>query len=194
MKRIRVSAGIGVVLAMLLLASARVSAQSPDAEAAFKQLSAKAVKAVNISLDQSMLQFAGMFMNDKDADEAQAKKIIANLKGVYVHSFEFSKPGGYSDDDISALRAALKEPEWSRIINVNKSGKDEEEKTAEIYFRKEGDKIGGLAVIAAEPRKLTFVEIVGDINPQDLAKLSGQMGIPNLPAGANASAKKPDDK
>ena len=38
----------------------------------------------------------------------------------------------------------------------------------------------GLAVIAAEPKELTFVHIDGTIDPDTLGKLGGQFGIPNV--------------
>jgi len=38
-----------------------------------------------------MLDFASHFMNDKD--DAQGKRIVSKLNGVYVRSYEFEKPG-----------------------------------------------------------------------------------------------------
>ena len=40
--------------------------------------------------------------------------------------------------------------------------------------------VTGLAVIAAEPKELTFVYIDGLINPEQLAGLGGQFGIPKV--------------
>jgi hypothetical protein len=47
----------------------------------------------------------------------------------------------------------------------------------------------GLAIIAAEPREFTIVNIVGSIDLEDLHKLEGKFGVPNLDIQAG---KKPD--
>jgi hypothetical protein len=40
--------------------------------------------------------------------------------------------------------------------------------------------IGGLAIISAEPRQLTLVNIIGPIDLEKLSQLQGQLGIPKL--------------
>jgi hypothetical protein len=158
------------------------------------KLEAKASKTVDVSLDQSMLKFACQFLDQKDQDQAKAKKICSNMQGIYVHSFEFDKEGDYSEQDLNEVRASLKSPAWSRIVNV-KSKKDGE--NVEVYFKKEGDKFTGLVVIATQPTSLTFVNIMGPIDPEDLAKLGGQFGIPEMEVthdGKDKSKDKVKDK
>jgi hypothetical protein len=53
----------------------------------------------------------------------------------------------------------------------------------DVYLKMENNQIGGLAVIAAEPRELTIVNIVGPIDLDALATLGGQLGIPRLDLG-----------
>ena len=43
-----------------------------------------------------------------------------------------------------------------------------------------GSQIGGLAIIAAEPKELTIVSLTGTISMDDLADLGGQFGIPKI--------------
>ena len=44
----------------------------------------------------------------------------------------------------------------------------------------QGEQIEGLAVISAEPKEFTVVNIVGPINLEKLTKLEGQFGVPDL--------------
>lgn len=176
-------------LALLLFVPLAAFAQDPDPGGMLKKLAARASKTVDVSLDQSMLQFASAFLNPKDPDQAKAKKIIADMKGIYVHSFEFDKPGGYTEEDLAALRAPLKGPEWSRIVTVRSK---EENQNVEVYFKKEGEKFTGLIVIATEPNELTYVNIVGPINPDDLRQLGGEFGIPKVDVDQKPSSKKGD--
>jgi hypothetical protein len=140
------------------------------------KLAARATESVDVNLDASMLQLASKFLSKDDADEARVKNLVSKLKGVYVRSFEFDKEGQYSMSDVESIRSQLKTPMWSRIVGV-KSLKGE---NSEIYLKKQGDQIGGLVVIAAEPRELTVVHIDGPINPEDLTELQGHMGIPKI--------------
>jgi len=142
----------------------------------FEKLAERAKESVDVTLDASMLRLASGFLSHDDPDEQKVKKLVAKLKGVYVRSFEFDKDGQYSMTDVEALRAQLKGPVWSRIVGA-RSAKGE---VSDVYLKKEGDAIGGLIVIAAEPRELTIVHIDGPINPEELSELGGHMGIPSL--------------
>lgn len=168
---------IATIVALLLATQMMAFAQDWDPGGLLKKLSARASNAVDVNLDQSMLQFAGGFLDPKDPQQAKAKKIIANLKGIYVHSYEFDKAGEYTPQDVEALRAQVQGPNWSRVVNV-RSKTDGEDVT--VYFKKEGNDFKGLVVIAAEPMELTFVNIVGPIRPEDLSELGGQFGIPKI--------------
>jgi hypothetical protein len=140
------------------------------------KLAARATESVDVTLDSSMLQLASGFLSKDDPDEAQVKKMVEKLKGVYVRSFEFDKEGQYSMSDVEAIRSQLKSPKWSRIVGV-KSLKGE---NTEVYLGKNGDQIAGLVVIDAEPKELTIVHIDGPINPEELSRLGGHMGIPKI--------------
>ena len=164
-------------LAGLLLVLA-LAGQAQKLNFDFGKLAAKAKEVVDVNLDGTSLQFASKFLSDKDADEAQAKKVVSGLKGIYVKSFEFEKPGAYTTADVQALRAQLSGPQWSRIVDVH-SEKDGE--NAEVYLRTEAGKVTGLSILAAEPTELTVVHIVGAIDPDSLNQLGGQFGIPKLP-------------
>jgi hypothetical protein len=182
---------IGIILALFFAVQLPAAAQDWDPGGALKKLSAKASKAIDVTLDQSMLQFAGAFLDPKDPDQARAKKIISNMKGIYVHSFEFEKAGEYSEDDVASLRVPLKEPLWSRIVNV-RSKRDGQ--NVEVYFKKEDGKFTALVVIATEPTELTFVDINGPISPEDIRQLGGQFGIPKIEIDPDTATKKGESK
>jgi hypothetical protein len=139
------------------------------------KLAAKAKEHAEVTLDANMLGFASGLMQGKDGDEAKAKKLITGLKGIYVRSFEFDKEGEYDKSDLDAIRAQLQPPAWTRIISAH-----EKSESAEVFFKSStGNQVGGLVVIAAEPKELTIVNISGTIRPEDIAGLS-QFGVPNV--------------
>lgn len=176
-----------IVPALVLFCYASALAQEIHLPANLEKLSSKAVEVVEVNLDQRMLQLASRFMDPNDPDQQQAKKLIANLKSVYVRSFEFDKPGQYSDTDVAELRAQLQSPTWNRIVGV-RSKRDHE--NAEIYLKSAGDQITALVIIAADPNELTFVSIDGPIQPEQLADLGGQFHIPEVQVDHKTKSEK----
>jgi Domain of unknown function (DUF4252) len=141
------------------------------------RLSSKASEVVDVTMDSNLLQLASRFLSDKDADDAKVKKLIGGLKGIYVRSFEFEKPGEYQDSDVEPIRAQVHTPAWSRIVGVRstKSGEN-----SEVYLKTENGKIGGLVILVTEPKELTIVSIEGTIDPDELKELGGHFGIPKV--------------
>jgi hypothetical protein len=167
---------IAIVFVAAMLTSAW--AQEIKMPAAFDKLAAKAEESVDVTLDGNMLQLAGKFLSGKDTDQAKAKKMVAGLTGITVRSFEFAKEGEYSAADVEAFRAQIQAPAWSRIVGVTSKRGGEID---EVYFKTSaGSQIGGLVIIAAEPKELTIVSITGSISVDDLADLGGQFGIPKV--------------
>jgi hypothetical protein len=141
------------------------------------KLEAKAAEIVDVTIDEKMLRLASKFLSAKDPEQAKVREIIAGLKGVYVKVFEFDKDGEYSKEDVESVRAQLRAPGWTRIVNVvSRRGGD----NVEVSVMTEGEKITGLAIIAAEPNELAVVNIVGPIDLEKLSELEGNFGIPKL--------------
>ena len=143
-----------------------------------EKLADRATEVVDVTLDGQMLQLASRFMSGKRSpDEAKAKDLISNLKGIYVKSFEFDKKGEYAEADIDSIRSQLRAPLWSRIVGVRSKRQGE---NAEVYLMGDDDNIQGLAIISAEPKELTVVNIVGPIDVDKLSELGGHFGVPRL--------------
>jgi len=165
---------VGLLIGALLFAGA---APAQQVKWNFDKLAARASDTVDVSLSGTLLRFATKFMSDDDKDEAKVKKLVGGLQGIYVKSFEFKKPGEYSAADVESFRAPLRPPEWERIVGVH-SGEDGE--NVEVYLKNESKGIGGLAIIATEPKQLTLVNIVGNIDLDSLSELGGHFGIPEV--------------
>jgi hypothetical protein len=142
-------------------------------------LAAKASDSVDLSLNGATLQFAARFLGSKDPDESRVKKLISGLEGIYIRTFEFKQAGQWSEADLDSVRKQLHTPEWSRLVGV-KSGPNH---TEEIYVRNENKKVNGVAIIVAEAKELTIVNIVGAVDLDSLADLGGHLGIPKMDMG-----------
>jgi Domain of unknown function (DUF4252) len=159
------------------LSLAPLGAQELKIPASLDRLAAKATEVVDVTMDANLLQLAGRFLSDKNPDDAQVKKLIEGLKGIYVRSFEFAKQGEYQDSDVEPVRAQLHTPAWSRIVGVRSQKSNE---NSEVYVKTGNGKIGGLAILVTEPKQLTIVSIEGSIDPDQLGQLGGHFGIPKI--------------
>lgn len=168
-----------LLMATLLLTMAvRASqAQTPRLQLnSLDHLSAKASETVDVNIDERLIQTAIKIFSDQDPDEREIKKLVSGLKGIYVKSFEFENENEYSMTDLQAVHAQLQDPAWSRIVNVS-SKKDG---NIEVYLRMLNDQIIGLAVLSAELKELTIVNLIGPVDLEKLTKLEGHLGVPEL--------------
>ena len=183
------------VISLLILFSATASwtAQAQDVRLQLTdldKLEARATNTVDVTVDGKMLHIALPFLDSKNPKEAAIKDLIAGLKGIYVKVFEFDKEGEYSTADVDSVRTQLRAPNWSRMAGV-KSRKDGENVEVYMMMTPGGGQIGGIAVIATEPKQLTVVNIVGMIDLEKLVKLSGKFGIPSI--DVNTDNKEPKE-
>jgi Domain of unknown function (DUF4252) len=167
-------------LLILLAVSCAVLAVAQDARleiGGIDKLAAKAAQTVEVSLDERLLRVAAKFLRNEDPEEAKVKELLSGLKGVYVRVFEFDNPGEYSPGDVEGLRSQLQSPGWTKIVGV-RSRRDGQ--NVDVHIKYQGDDVQGLAILAAEPKVLTIVNIVGPIDLEKLSRLEGQFGIPKL--------------
>src|SRR5689334_23236859 len=123
---------LGLILAAALVAQAqdsRIQMSSLD------HLAAKASQTVDVNIDERLVRIAAKLLSDKDEDEREAKKLVTGLKGIYVKSFEFDNSGEYTQADVEAIRAQLRGPNWSRLVNVT----SRKEGNLEVYLLMNGE-------------------------------------------------------
>jgi hypothetical protein len=162
-----------------LLAAVTLPAMAQSNEAPFpvtlgKELAARASNSTEVSLDRRMLDFAARFMDNKD--DAEGKRIISKLNGVYVRSYEFDKPGQYTPADLDIIRRQFETPDWTMLVKQRSKGATDD---ADIYMKLVNGEVQGMFILSAEPKELDFVYISGPIRPEDLKDLSGNFGIPS---------------
>ncbi len=175
-----ISTPLSALMLVCLLALGSEAAFAQKAKLNLSQLdklAAKATQVTNVDLDGSLLKLAAQQMSQKGVTStsnknAFAANMVQRLKGVYVKSFEFAKPGEYTRADLDSVINQLQSGGWKAIVHV------EEKKTGEttgVYVMEEGGEVVGMAVVAAEPKELTVVNLVGPINLSELGGL-GSLG------------------
>ena len=162
---------------VVLCTGATALAQNPRIQTSqLDALAAKASETVDVNIDGSLMQLAAKFLSSKDADEAKVKELVNGLKGIYVKSFTFENEGAYSEADLEGIRSQLRNSAWNKLVNVN----SKKEGSVEVYLMQSGSQISGLAVLAAAPKEITVVNIVGPVDLEKLSALEGMLGVPEL--------------
>jgi hypothetical protein len=170
--------------AAILLAGLAVSAAAQDNARlnldALKRFETGASQTIDVNVDGRMLQLAIRVLSAgeaKNPDLAKIRDAVSGLKGVYVRSFQFDTDNAYTAADVEQIRSQLRPGTWERMVGVRsqKNGQN-----VEVFTMFEGDRIGGLTVLATDVRHLTVVNIVGMIDLEKLMALQGTLGIPNV--------------
>jgi hypothetical protein len=152
------------------------------------KLNAKASVVNDVTLDGALLGMATKAVaSSNDPDAKDVKEAVKGLKGIYIKNFEFDKPHQYTQEDVEAIRSQLAHG-WTRIVQ---SQDKRQEELNEIYLLKINDKVEGIAILVAEPKELTVVNIVGAIDFDKLGALGGKFGIPDA---INSDSQKPKSK
>lgn len=167
-----------LVLAVAAIAAPAMAQNSPLPlpSPVEKELAAKASDVTEVTLGKNMLGFAAKFMNGGDKDEAATRKLIESLDGIYVREYEFDKEGQYSMDQVKQLRTYFETPEWSPIVHEHERNGE----TTDILVKQVNGETHGMFILAAEPKELTIVLILGPIRLDQLGQLSGLGGLGSL--------------
>ena len=174
-RTIWLAAGAALIgAATLALPACAQSSPLPLPPAVEKELAARASDVTEVTLGKNMLGFAAKFMNGKDQDEAATRKLIENLDGIYVRSYEFDKEGQYSMEEIEKLRSYFATSEWTPIVHSHERKSGE---TSDILVKVVNGETRGMFILSAEPKELSIVLILGPVRMEDLGRLSGMAGL-----------------
>lgn len=169
------------LLLFLVFACAAVAVSAQDARLPFERLEYlenKATDVVEVNIDGKLLDMAKRVLvkvNDKDAKKVG--EAISGLKGIYVRVYNFEKENEYNVADVEAIRAQLQSPGWERLANVRSKKNNQK---VDVYTMFAGDVMSGLAVVVSESKSVAVINVIGPIDIDLLAELSGKFSIPKL--------------
>src|ERR1700760_2110755 len=126
---VRIAIALGLLTAAVMLAHGQTPAFPVTLE---KQLASRATNYTEVSLDKNMLGFAAKFLNSKDDDDVEAKRLISRLDGVYVRTYEFDKPGQFTAEDLEAIRKQIQGTQWSSMVKERSKNGDDD---SDVYLK-----------------------------------------------------------
>ena len=187
---------LSLAVALLAACATATSAQQPQYAAKLQldneeALAQRANELIDVNLDENLLRIIPkkITTTSDTGQKVDVGAIIAGLKGVYVRSYGFNAEGEYTEANLARVRTQLRSPGWVRLVNILKK-KADENVHIEVYMMTSTGSIDGIAILALEPKRLTLVNIVGNINLEKLSQLEGQFGIPEIGIGSGGSGDK----
>lgn len=152
------------------------AAQNPGEVDFGSMPSAKGRQFVEINLQPNLISFAAKIVNKQEPEVAE---LLKNIKQVRVNVVGLDDSNRESvDQKMQAVRADLESRGWTQVVTV----RDENGENVNIHIMTgEDDAIQGLVVTVIDGGKeAVFVNIVGKIDPDQIAEIANRFDIEPL--------------
>lgn len=125
---------------------------------------------VEINLGPSMLQFASAIIGD---DDPEALAVMKGLNAIRVQIYNIDGNADAAIGQINRSRKQLEAENWEQIVKVKKDGAE-----THVFMKMIDNKIEGMTVlVAGEDDQAVFINIIGNIDPKDLGKITESFDV-----------------
>lgn len=161
------------VLTLLFSASAYANAKG---QIDFEDLSAYYGEAkVEINLSASLMSMVGSFARSEDPEVAE---ILSNLEFIKVRVYNLNGKVDKANTTLDRVSKKLRGEQWETLVTVNEN---EENQKVRIFSKTTNNVIDGIVVMVVSPQKeageAVFINIVGEIDPNKIAKITDNLDI-----------------
>ena len=130
---------------------------------------------VEVQVRSNLLTFAARLV---EKDQPEAAKLLRNVQLVRVNVVGLTEENREEmQQRVQKIRQELERRGWERNVNVQgKAGED-----VGIYTQtRGGESLAGVTVTVIEPKSVVLVNVVGDIQPEQIAALGESLNIKPL--------------
>lgn len=163
-----------LVVSALIIGGCGITAKSLHTHEGYADIESpwwwQADKQTSISIGPSTLRAARWF-TDIDQDP-EVKSLLKSIDGIRLLVYKVEDNSEVFKDSIEQTRKNLLANAWFQVMQVNDKESDE---TELIFMKSNGDIIDGLVVLSLSQTEATFVNVIGDIHPDDFAPLMSQV-------------------
>lgn len=179
-------------LMLLLFGLTAMTANAQDAHLRLDRLSLlenKAQDVVEVNIDGKLLDLAKRVMvKVNDPNSKKVAQAISGLKGIYVRVFNFEKENEFNITDIDEIRSQLNTPGWEKLANVRSKKNNQK---VDVYTMFTGDQMSGVAVVVSDSKSIAVINVIGPIDIDLLAEMSGKLNIPKIDIERDTNGEKP---
>ena len=98
--------------------------------------------------------------------------IFNKLKGVRVSVYSTEGNLDAALDQVNRVKGALIASDWEPIVQVN-----DEDEQVQIFMKMAGNKMDGLTLMAVDDEEAVFINVIGQLDPQELAEVMNNFDI-----------------
>ncbi|MDQ3800051.1 MAG: DUF4252 domain-containing protein [Acidobacteriota bacterium] len=170
-----------ILLSLLFVLGAMSTVKAQDARLRLDRLNRleeRAVDVVEVNIEGKLLDMAKRVLNkSNDPNARKVGQAIVGLRGIYVRVFNFANENEYNVADVDEIRAQLQAPGWERLVNVRSKRNNQK---IDVFTMFQGDAMSGVAVVVSESKSIALINVIGPIDIDALAEMSGKMNIPKI--------------
>ena len=155
--------GLGVVLAFPALAQEDALKAFPGYVDFGELSSIFGEPTVQISIGASLLGLVGTLSAEEDPEAAE---LFKKLNGVRVNVFETESMADGAVDRIKQISSKLSDSGWESVVTVNS-----EDEQVRVFMKLNENTVDGITVMALEENEAVFVNVIGNINPEELQRV-----------------------
>jgi hypothetical protein len=124
---------------------------------------------VQISVGEALLKMVSSLSAE---DDPEAAALFTRLKGVRVNVFENREIPAAGLDLVRDVSSKLSAVGWESVVTVNS---DDEQ--VRIFMKMNGESVEGITVMAVEPTEAVFVNVIGNISPDELERVMDNFDV-----------------
>jgi hypothetical protein len=124
---------------------------------------------VQIAVGASLLKMVGAF---SATEEPEVAGLFSRLQGVRVNVFETPGLAEGALDYVKDVSSTLSKTGWESVVTVNSA--DEQ---VRIFMKIDDDMVQGITVMAVEPGEAAFINVIGNLSPQELSRVMENFDI-----------------
>ena len=130
---------------------------------------------VEVNIKGALLRMAAAATRNEDPVLAD---MLTKLRAIQVRTFKY-RPSLHAQltSRTDGLSRRLKSEGWDAIVRVREEGE-----SVDMFLRSRGDRVQGMmvSVVSPDEEEVVFINIVGDIDPEEVGRLGSRFDIRGL--------------
>jgi len=123
---------------------------------------------VMINIGSSLLRLVNAIQHEDPATEA----VLQNMESIHVNVYDTHGNLDPAVERMDSVRRGLSADAWEPIVRAREEGEH-----VEIFVKQDAVSIRGLAVMAVNGEEAVFINVLGSINPEQLATVMATMDL-----------------